>query len=42
MRDVNLNCIYYRGILCHTSLVSLSVSEDAAQRKSVNECSEVK
>ncbi len=38
VRDVNLNCIYLqRYMISHSS-----VREDVAQRKSMNECSEVK
>ncbi len=38
VRDVNLNCIYLQTyIMSHSS-----VHEDVAQRKSINECSEVK
>ncbi len=38
VRDVNLNCIYLQTyIMSHSS-----VREDVAQRKSINECSEVK
>ncbi len=38
VRDVNLNCIYLqRYMMSHSS-----VREDVAQRKSMNECSEVK
>ncbi len=38
MRDENLNCIYLQRCM----ILLLSVREDVAQRKSMNECSEVK
>ncbi len=38
VRDVNLNCIYLQTYMMSHS----SVRKDVAQRKSINECSEVK
>ncbi len=38
VRDVNLNCIYLQPYMMSHS----SVRKDVAQRKSINECSEVK